>query len=83
MNVLLYSAEQLLSNDHAELIHHLYNARILLDEYLRESMHNEYSISYTQTVNSHLEDLKLTNIDNVLFTFEDVDDFSSPDHGTF
>ena len=45
MNAILYDAEQLLSNGHAELIHHLYNARILLDEYLRESLHNEYTIT--------------------------------------
>ena len=45
MNAILSSAEQLLSNGHAELIHHLYNARILLDEYLRESLHNEYIIT--------------------------------------
>ena len=44
MNVILYSAEQLLSHGHAELIHHLYNARILLDEYLRKSMHNGHTI---------------------------------------
>ena len=62
LNVILYDAEQLLSQGHAELIHHLYNAQMLLDEYLRESLHNEYSISYTQTVNSHLQDLKLTNM---------------------
>ena len=51
MNSILYSAEQLLSHGHAELIHHLYNAQLLLNEYLRESQHNEHSSSSTQNVN--------------------------------
>ena len=51
VNAFLHGAEQSLSHGHAELIHHLYSARILLHEYLRESHHNEYTIYYKQNVN--------------------------------
>ena len=80
MNSILYTAEQLLSHGHAELIHHLYNAQLLLNEYLRESQHNEHNISYAQNVNCYLHYLlKAININNVFFPVEDIDHFSSSD----
>ena len=48
MHAILYSAEQFLSHGHADLIHHLSNARTLLDGYLSASQLKVYSLSYTQ-----------------------------------
>ena len=48
MHAILYSAEQFLSHGHADLIHHLSNARTLLNGYLSASLHKNYSLSYAQ-----------------------------------
>ena len=77
MNVILYSAEQLLSNGHAELIQHLYNARILLDKYLRKSIDNEYTIFIDKIFNANYIFFKHININSVFCTVEDGDHFSS------
>ena len=78
MNVILYSAEQLLSNGHAELIQHLYNAQMLLDEYLRESMHNGHTMFMDKMLFAiYIFFFKHININNVFGTVEDGDHFSS------
>ena len=52
----------------------------MLCKYLRESLHNEYNLFYAQNVNCYLHYLlKAININNVFFTVEDVDHFSSSD----
>ena len=77
MNIILYDAEQLLSNGHAELIQHLYSARILLDEYLRESMHHGHTIFIHKILFASYIFFKHININNVFGTVVDGDHFSS------